>query len=71
MDTYRFKTNINCGNCIRSVTPFLNEVDEIDTWKVDTEDPDKILEVVVDEGGPEMVEKAVIEAGFKIERLSN
>ena len=71
MDTYRFKTNINCGNCVRSVTPFLNEVDEIDTWKVDTENPDKILEAVLDEGGPDVVEKAVKEAGFKIERLSN
>ena len=69
MNTYKFKTNINCGNCIRSVTPFLNELDEVDTWKVDTENPDKVLEVVLDEGGPEQVEAAVKEAGFKIERL--
>ncbi len=71
MNTYKFKTNINCGNCIKSVTPFLNEIDEIDTWQVDTENPDKILEVVLDEGGPEAVEKAVKEAGFSIEILPN
>lgn len=71
MNTYKFKTNINCGSCIKSVTPYLNEVDEVDTWRVDTENPEKILEVVVDEGGPEQVEVAVKEAGFKIELLPN
>lgn len=71
MNTYKFKTNINCGSCIKSVTPHLNEVDEIDTWHVDTENPEKILEVVVDEGGPEQVEEAVKGAGFKIELLPN
>lgn len=68
MSTYTFKTNINCGNCIKSVTPFLNELDNVDSWKVDTENPDKILEVELDDEDVQAVVNAVEKAGFKIQR---
>ena len=68
MSTYTFKTNINCGNCIKSVTPFLNELDNVDSWKVDTENPDKILEVELDDEDIQAVVSAVEKAGFKIQR---
>ena len=67
MSTYTFKTNINCGNCIKSVTPFLNELDNVDSWKVDTENPDKILKVELDDEDAQAVVSAVEKAGFKIE----
>ena len=35
MTTVKYKTNINCNGCIKSVTPFLNELDNIETWEVD------------------------------------
>ena len=35
MKSYKFKTNINCGGCINSVTPFLNELKDAE-WNVDT-----------------------------------
>lgn len=65
----KFKTNINCGNCIKSITPFLNEVDNIDLWKVDTDNPDKILEVELDDENESTVIKAVKKAGFEIEKI--
>ena len=43
--TQQFKTNINCGMCVRSVTNFLNEVPGIERWEVDTNSPEKILTV--------------------------
>ena len=62
-----FKTNINCENCIRSVTPFLNEVGSIDHWKVDINNPEKILSVEFEEdGNAEEVMDAVKKAGFDI-----
>jgi len=67
MSTYTFKTNINCGNCIKSVTPFLNELDNVDSWKVDTENPDKILKVELDDEDVQAIVNAVEKAGFKIE----
>lgn len=45
METLQFKTNINCSNCVAKVSPFLNQEDAIDTWKVDTDNPEKILTV--------------------------
>jgi len=69
MSTYTFKTNINCGSCIKSITPFLNELDNVDSWKVDTENPDKILEVELDDENVKAVLGAVEKAGFKIQRL--
>ncbi|MGB5928976.1 MAG: cation transporter [Cyclobacteriaceae bacterium] len=68
MNTLKFKTNINCGGCLKSVTPHLNELDSIESWKVDIENPDKILEVKL-EGEENEVVEAVTKAGFKIERV--
>lgn len=45
METYKFKTNIKCGNCVATVTPFLNGIPEIQDWEVDTKSPDKTLTV--------------------------
>ena len=70
MKTVKFKTNINCGNCIKSVTPFLNDLDNVDLWKVDTDNPDKILEVTLDDEDESTVVEAVTKAGFNIEKVS-
>lgn len=69
MKTVKFKTNINCGSCIKSVTPFLNDLDNIDLWKVDTENPDKILNVELDDDNVQVVIDAVVKAGFNIEQI--
>lgn len=64
-----FKTNINCGSCIKKVTPALNMLDNVDEWKVDTDNPDKILEVELDDDNIQAVIDAVKESGYTIERL--
>ena len=28
METLKFKTNINCGGCVKSVTPHLNQLEQ-------------------------------------------
>jgi copper chaperone len=63
-----FKTNINCNNCVAKVKPFLNQVENIDTWQVDTNNPDKILSVSGEEE-PTLTEviEAVQKAGFTIQ----
>ena len=70
MKTVKFKTNINCVGCINSVTPFLNEQDNIDMWKVDTANPDKILEVSLDDENEATVIEAVKKAGFIIDKIN-
>ena len=70
MKTVKYKTNINCGGCINSVTPFLNELDNIDIWKVDIENPDKILHVELEDENEQIVIETVKKAGFKIEKIA-
>ncbi len=67
MKTVQFKTNINCSSCIAAVTPFLNTVENINTWKVDTDNPEKILEVELEDEDTEAVMQAVRSAGYTIE----
>lgn len=67
MKTLKFTTNINCGGCVRAVTPRLNEVESIASWEVDTENPDKILEVKSKTGQEQPVIEAVRRAGFEID----
>lgn len=66
MKKVTFKTNINCGNCIKSVTPFLNELDNVESWSVDTDNPEKILTVELDDEDQNTVVEAVKKAGFSI-----
>ncbi len=66
----QFKTNINCGNCVRTVTGFLNDVEGIKKWEVDTNNPEKILTVEGDDLTAEAVIEAVEEAGFDAEEVS-
>ena len=70
MQTLQFKTSINCANCLRAVTPFLNAEASVEKWQVDTTDPAKILTVEGENPIPELIMKAVAQAGFDIEPLA-
>ncbi len=70
MKILQFKTNINCGNCIRAVSGFLDEAPTVEQWEVDTKNPDKILTVQGADLSLDEVVQAVEEAGFAIEPLA-
>ena len=70
MPTLKFKTSINCANCLRAVTPFLNAEPSVAQWQVDTNNPAKILTVEGENVIAEQVMKAVAQAGFDIEPLA-
>ena len=67
MKTLQFKTNINCGGCIKAVTPTLNQQVGAGNWQVDTANPDKILTVTSDQLTADQVVQAIKNAGFKIQ----
>jgi copper chaperone len=67
MKTLQFKTNINCGGCIKAVTPALNQEAGAGNWQVDTANPNKILTITSDQLTAEQVVEAVEKAGFKIQ----
>ncbi|SFE99471.1 heavy-metal-associated domain-containing protein [Spirosoma endophyticum] len=68
METLKFKTNIKCGACIATVTPFLNEAIGEGHWQVDIQDPGKIL--TVDSSSAAVVRQAIEKAGYKAEPLN-
>lgn len=64
MKTLKFKTNIQCSNCLAKVTPKLNEQSDIQSWEVDLQDPERTLTVNTENLGPDDIKKAVLKAGF-------
>jgi copper chaperone CopZ len=70
MKTIALKTNIMCGACVAKVTPTLNEVVGETNWRVDTQNPQKILTVTSEQLDTSDVIKAVEKAGYKAEELA-
>ena len=70
METLKFKTNINCGGCIATVTPALDSLKGIEKWEVDTVNPDKILTVqTVDGLSSEQIIGALKTKGYNAEKI--
>lgn len=70
MHTVKFKTNIKCDACIEKVTPLLNELRNIDNWKVDTSHPDKILSIETEDAlNPKEVIMTLDQAGYHAEKI--
>lgn len=70
METLKFKTNINCGGCIKAVTPHLDKATGVKSWQVDTNTPEKILTVEADGMDAQSVKQVVEKAGFKAEAIA-
>ncbi|MCY1506129.1 hypothetical protein D9M68_403680 [compost metagenome] len=66
----QFKTNINCSGCVAAVKPYLDRIEGICEWDVNTTESDKILTVKSAAVTEQQVMEAVQKAGFKIERLT-
>ncbi|MBN8833678.1 MAG: heavy metal transport/detoxification protein [Niastella sp. SCN 39-18] len=70
METLKLKTNINCSGCVAKVTPSLNETVGENNWKVDTQNPNKILTISGTGVNKNEVIKAVEKAGFKAQEAA-
>lgn len=71
METLKFKTNVNCGGCIATVTPHLNQVKGIGKWSVDTSNPQKVLTVEASEIDPEVIIETLKKAGYKADLIAS
>ena len=69
METLKFKTNVNCGGCIATITPHLNQVKGIVKWSVDTSNPLKILTVEAPGLSPEVIVEVLKKAGYKADSI--
>jgi copper chaperone CopZ len=66
METKSFGTNLTCGSCVATVTPFLKADPEIAVWSVDTNDERKLLTVSGEVVDLDHVRATVQKAGFKV-----
>ena len=69
MKTLKFKTNIQCGGCIATVTPYLHRLNGIGYWDEDTTYPSKILTIETDKIQAGEVIAALKNAGYKAEQI--
>ena len=68
MEELKFKTNIKCMGCVAKFTPYIQDQEGVESWEVDTTNPDKILTVTGDIS-PEEVEAMVKQAGFEVKEV--
>lgn len=59
-----------CSSCVAKATPVLNEEVGADNWKVDTQNPLKVLTITTENLSAAEAIKIVEKAGFKAETLS-
>jgi copper chaperone len=69
METLKFKTNVKCGGCIATVTPFLNQVKGIISWNVDTSDMLKIMTIEAEGISSEEITAVMKTAGYQAELI--
>lgn len=70
MKTIALKTNINCSGCVANVTPALNKAVGEANWKVDTQNPDKILTVSSETLSEAELIKTVERVGYKAQKIA-
>ena len=65
----KFKSNINCQNCVAKVKNTLDGLVGENAWKVDTDNPAKILEVTNLEISAQDVVNKLKRIGFAVEEI--
>jgi len=68
-EIFKFKTNMDCGHCVSRVKPFLDKLEGVENWTVDTDNPEKLLTVVSTGATTEQIIDAVENVGFDIEQI--
>jgi copper chaperone len=69
MKVLEFTTNINCGSCLRAVTPTLDALIGKDNWDMNTEDSRKILSVYIDHIDSRQICDVLKSIGYSAEPL--
>lgn len=64
MNTFRFKTDLNCDACVAAVKPHLDTEPSISRWDVDLAAPEKTLTVEGESASAEKAKAALAKAGF-------
>lgn len=69
MKIFKFKTNLKCNGCVHNIMPYLENKQEIISWKVDLNHPDKILEVTAGNISENDIIKQLAPSGYSFSLL--
>jgi len=69
MKTLKFKTNLKCNGCISAITPAMNNIQGIASWKVDLASPERLLTVECDPEKTDEILDGIRKAGYEIELI--
>ena len=64
MKTLKFQTNVKCGGCVATITPFLNQEKGIANWNVDLISPQRILAIETEELSSGAIVEVLKKAGY-------
>lgn len=62
---YHFHTNLKCSGCVSAIAPGLKSLQQVLAWDVDLSSAEKLLVVEADELNPDIILKALQNAGFE------
>jgi copper chaperone CopZ len=71
MKTLKFQTNVKCGGCVATITPFLNQEKGIARWNVDLASPQRILAVETEEMKADQISEVMKAAGYQAELIDS
>ncbi|OFX20673.1 MAG: hypothetical protein A2041_13000 [Bacteroidetes bacterium GWA2_31_9b] len=73
MKTLNFKTSLKCAGCVNAIKPSMDKINEIISWNVDLNNPEKIVEVVTDSANEQELSNNIMQAitlvGYKVEKI--
>ena len=74
MQTLRFKTDLKCAGCMYAIKPYMDALEGIESWDVDLDSKEKIVEVVTKTATKDEIKKAIedaiSEAGYSAELVN-
>ena len=69
---FQFRTNLRGASCLQTIAPFMDKVIGPKSWKVDLDDPNKILTIhVADPGHVKLAEGAIERSGYSCTLINN
>jgi copper chaperone CopZ len=73
MKTIKFKSSLKCSGCVSAIKPFMDSVPEIDSWSVDLNNPDKVIEIHTlkeyDNSLSDKISKGISKIGYTTEKI--
>ena len=62
MQTLKFKTDLKCAGCMYAIKPYMDAIEDIESWDADLSSAETIVEVVAKSGSKEKIQEAVEQA---------